>query len=227
MKISVILPAWNEGDNLFELTKAFVKVFWSLDIKYELIYVLRGTRTESGYDMLNHLFKDYNLKLIYADDIHGYAPSIQEGVKYVSEDSTHILTMDADRNHAPNELARFLYHKQDIVIGSRGDKRTVGPWWKKQLSKLLNGIISKTLKLGVVDITSGYRLYKKNVFLNIFDKPKATGFDYLPELLIIAKKKGYTFKEVPITFSPRVIGISKMPVVKTAIGYLKLMWRYL
>lgn len=220
MKISIVIPAYKEKGNLKPLVKRFYKVF--KNINYEIIFVLKGSKEESGYNEIKNMSK---VNAIYADNIIGYGSALVHGFKNISKKSDYVLTMDAD-NHSPEEALLLLSTNADIIIGSRGNKR-IGSWWKKLLSRTLNNILSLIWKLNIIDITSGYRVYKRKVLNNIFQKPKSTGFEYLPELLIIAKKEGCSIKEVPITFNPRIIGESKMPIFKTMLGYIKLILRYL
>jgi len=224
MKISIMIPAWNEKGNIDVLAKRFHKLFTLNNINYELVFVLRGTKEESGYNDLVKLVHYINVLPVYADDIKGYAASSKAGFSLLAHDTDYVVTMDGDQNHAPEELLNFLNHKEDIIIGSRylNNTHRVGPLWKRFLSRAMNKILTIMFGLNIKDKTSGYRMYKKKTLDDIWPKSKMEGFEFLPELLMIANKDGYTMKEVPISFSPRVHGESKMNVMKTIKGYLKL-----
>ena len=226
MKISVVIPAWNEEGNVSILAKRFHKFFKLNGIDYELIFVLRGNPKESGYDELNNLPQEIKVKPILLHKIKGYANSSKFGFNFAASDSDYIVTCDADLNHAPEDLKNFLKCDEDIIIGSRyledSEKSKVGPAWKRFLSRLMNKTLGIMFGLKVKDKTSGYRMYKKHVIDDIHKKTEMKGFEFLPELLMIAKSEGYNMREVPITFSPRLNGVSKMDIKKTIIGYLKL-----
>ena len=248
MKISVVIPALKEKENLLVLTKKWIDFFnfyqgndWTrirttidnFESRYPiindwaLIYVLDGSKEDSGYNILKKNYKDNkHIRLFYRPDIKGYGPSLKFGFEQVSKDSDYVCTMDTD-NHSPEELVRFIRNNEDIIIGSRGSIRTVGPWWKRTASKILNKIMSKMMNLDIEDKTSGYRLYKTSVIKQIYNEPLSQSFTYLPELLICAKNHNFTFKEVPITFSSRKYGISKMDTPKVIKEYLALFWSYL
>jgi dolichol-phosphate mannosyltransferase len=227
MIVEVVIAAWDEKDNLLELNKRIINTLEKINAQFVIRYVLRGTKEQSGYNALNKLSKTDNaVRPIYADDVHGYGPSYKLGFSKVSDISDYVITMDADLNHSPEEIPRLIGSEADIVIGAREKDYNVGPGWKRFLSKTLNKIMSIMWGLDIKDKTSGFRVYKTRALKKIYDKPKAVGFEYLPELLICAKKEGLSFEERPITFKPRIRGESKMNIKKTAIGYLKLFWRY-
>jgi dolichol-phosphate mannosyltransferase len=229
MKIVAVLPAWNEKGNTKILVERALKVFKDNNIDGRLMFILRGTREESGYNELMAM-NNSNIIIIEANSIHGLGPSHNYGFSLVPNNIDYIITMDVDLNYSIEELPLMLKkmedEKADIVIGSRGMKRA-GSWWKKILSKFMNIILRKIWHLDTIDMTSNYRLYKRSVIQDIYPNVKATGFEYCPEVLLIASRKGYKIAESPAVFIPRVIGKSKMPVLKTTFGYIRLFLRYL
>ena len=231
IKISVVIPALREKENLLCLTPRWLNFFKHSGLKYEIIYVLDGTKENSGYNLLKKKYKkNKNIKLFYRPDREGYSSSLTFGFMQVAKDSDYVVTMDVD-NHAPEELtnilAPLLFVDYDIIIGSRyieGGKFVL-PLWKRFLSKTMNTIMPLMLGLTTKDNTSGYRLYKKESLDKIYPQIRETGFECLPELLMVAKKEGMIFKEVPINFHARQYGKSKMRFFKTIFGYLRLFWR--
>lgn len=231
MKISVVMPAYDEKGNVEKLAERFYKVFEKLKIDFELIYVLQGTKDKSGY---NNLMKMKNkgmkkIRLFYFPKPIGVYPAFKVGFDNIAKDSTHVLTLDADLNHQPEELPRFIEKMKetnaDIIIGSRYIKGGVikgAPLWKKTLSKLMNLFFNTISSVDVSDKTSGYRLMKRKVVDKTKNKVIFKNFESYIEFLIKAKREGFTMAEVPITFIFRTIGVSKMKIVKTTIGYIKL-----
>lgn len=231
MKISVVMAAWNEAGNVEQLANRLYNVFEKSGIDFELIYVLRGTKEHSGYNGLMELKNKGmdKIHILYRPDVTGYGPSFRTGFDAVAPDATHVLTLDADLNHQPEELPGFIESLNnthaDIIIGSRylkGGKFEM-PRWKKILSKEMNIILSILYGISIQDKTSGYRLYKKDVIQTLSHTATAKNFEYLPELLIYARKKGYAIEEIPIDFKARQIGTSKMSIIKSIIGYIRLM----
>lgn len=232
MKISVVMAAYDEKGNIDVLVKQINKVLNQLKIQHEFVLVLRGTKDSSGYNDLINLKKTIkNPNILYKPNIIGIGPSFRFGFDNVSKDSTHVLTMDADMNHRPEEIPEFIEamkkSEADVVIGSRYVKggQFIMPVWKKFLSRTMNFFLRFLYDLPVADKTSGYRLYKKEVIDSINHKTTSINFEYLPEILIRARKEKYVLFETPIHFKKRKYGKSKMEFWKTVMGYLRLLGR--
>lgn len=233
MKISAVIPAYNEGENIANLVKRLKSVFMKLDIDFEIIVVVQGR--DGSIERLNN-FKNSEipqLKLIYFSEPLGVAKAFKIGFEEIEGDSTHVLTMDGDLNHQPEELPTLIkiinQKNVDIVIGSRyvkGGKMEGLPIWKYLLSRFVNNALSYVTKLSQIkDKTSGYRLLKKGVVDKIKDKVSAKNFDFYVEFLIWAKKEGFEILETPITFKYRKEGESKMGKIDTLIRYVRLFIR--
>jgi dolichol-phosphate mannosyltransferase len=152
----------------------------------------------------------------------------------VSPKTKYILTMDADLNHHPEEIPLFLQeakeHNTDIIIGSRGvhGASTANiPKWKMLVSNIANQTFKLITSIPVVDKTAGYKLYKREVIQHIAPYIKSRNFEFQVEILLLAKKFGYTMSEVPITFTYRIHGKSKMSLIKTAYGCFVLLLKVL
>ncbi len=130
---------------------------------------------------------------------------------------TVLVEMDADGSHAPEQLYRLLDaidNGADLAIGSRYvDGGTVRnwPWRRLVLSKTANTYARVLLGVGIHDITAGYRAYRREV-LDKLDLPTvdSKGYCFQIDLTWRAINNGYTVAEVPITFTERELGVSKM-----------------
>lgn len=128
-----------------------------------------------------------------------------------------LVEMDADGSHAPEQLHRLLEAVDagaDLVIGSRYvDGGTVRnwPWRRVALSKIANTYSRMMLGLGVHDITAGYRAYRREVLEQIdLDAVDSKGYCFQIDLTWRAVSNGFVVVEVPITFTERELGVSKM-----------------
>lgn len=128
-----------------------------------------------------------------------------------------LVEMDADGSHAPEELYRLLDAVDDgadLAIGSRYvDGGTVRnwPWRRLALSKTANTYSRLLLGVGIHDITAGYRAYRREVLEKIdLDAVDSKGYCFQIDLTWRAISNGYTVVEVPITFTERELGVSKM-----------------
>ena len=130
---------------------------------------------------------------------------------------TVLVEMDADGSHAPEQLYRLLDaidHGADLAIGSRYvDGGTVRnwPWRRLALSRTANTYARILLGVGIHDITAGYRAYRCEVLEKLdLATVESKGYCFQVDLTWRAITNGFTVVEVPITFTERELGVSKM-----------------
>lgn len=128
-----------------------------------------------------------------------------------------LVEMDADGSHAPEELSRLLDAVDagaDLAIGSRyvpGGTVRNWPWRRLVLSKTANTYSRLLLGVGIHDITAGYRAYRREVLEKIdLSAVDSKGYCFQIDLTWRAINNGFTVVEVPITFTERELGVSKM-----------------
>jgi dolichol-phosphate mannosyltransferase len=128
-----------------------------------------------------------------------------------------LVEMDADGSHAPEQLHRLLDTVDagaDLAIGSRYvDGGTVRnwPWRRMALSKVANTYSRLLLGIGVHDITAGYRAYRREVLEKLdLDGVDSKGYCFQIDLTWRTVSNGFVVVEVPITFTERELGVSKM-----------------
>ena len=128
-----------------------------------------------------------------------------------------LVEMDADGSHAPEQLYRLLDaidNGADVAIGSRYvDGGTVRnwPWRRMVLSKTANTYARLLLGVGINDITAGYRAYRREVLEKIdLAAVDSKGYCFQVDLTWRSINAGFTVAEVPITFTERELGVSKM-----------------
>jgi glycosyltransferase involved in cell wall biosynthesis len=128
-----------------------------------------------------------------------------------------LVEMDADGSHAPEQLHRLLEAVDagaDLAIGSRyvdGGNVRNWPWRRWALSWTANTYARLALGIGIHDITAGYRAYRREVLQNIdLDAVDSKGYCFQIDLTWRAISNGFVVVEVPITFTERELGVSKM-----------------
>lgn len=128
-----------------------------------------------------------------------------------------VVEMDADGSHAPEQLHRLLGAVDagaDLVIGSRyvaGGAVRNWPWRRLALSKTANTYSRVLLGVGIHDITAGFRAYRREVLEKIdLAAVDSKGYCFQIDLTWRAINNGFTIVEVPITFTERELGVSKM-----------------
>ncbi len=135
----------------------------------------------------------------------------------LSREYTVLVEMDADGSHAPEELNRLLGAVDggaDVVIGSRyvsGGTVRNWPWRRLALSRTANTYSRVLLGVDINDITAGYRAYRREVLEKIdLSAVDSKGYCFQIDLTWRAINAGFTVVEVPITFTERELGVSKM-----------------
>ena len=127
-----------------------------------------------------------------------------------------VIQMDADFSHAPEELPGFVkaLKEADAVFGSRyipGGSVPHWPWHRRALSRWGNGYSGFMLACGVRDMTSGYRAYRRSTLEAVdYAGTRAVGYGFQIELAYRVSRWGGRIEEVPIEFTDRVRGHSKM-----------------
>ena len=233
MKVTVVIPAYHEKGNVSELSVRLQRVFVAMGVQFEIFFVIQGD--DGSLEALDELSKHEipSLRWAYFPSPLGVGAAFCYGFQNISPDCTHVLTLDADLNHQPEELPLFVTevrkHEVDIVVGSRyvrGGSQFEGlPFWKFASSRLVNDFLSYTTDLKISDKTSGYRLMRREVVDCLVNASFSRGYDFYLEFMWRAHRAGFNIVEVPIEFKARKTGRSKMPKIRTFLSYLFLLLR--
>jgi len=230
--LSIVIAIYNEEDNVRELTERIYGSMNLLKIPFELIYVIDGT--DKSFAILKEMQKSRkNLILDHSPKLRGFKNAFVKGFSLADKKATHILTMDGDLNHQPEEIKNLLKEIEitnaDMIIGSRYFKEGKVEklaLWKRAISIFANFAMKVIWNLKVKDKTSGYRLYRKEVIDKVVPLCRSNNFAFLFEILVLARSLRYKIKEVPIIFKARERGESKFELWKTTKGYLALIFRH-
>lgn len=227
MRLSVVIAAYNERENVGPLTERLRRTLDALGADWELLYVVEGA--DGTREAIEAIARDLpRVKVLYREAPSGLGAAFRRGFAAARADADVVLTMDADLNHQPEEIPMLLEALQrsgaDIVVGSRfvrGSSVTGIPVWKRLLSGTMNAAMRTLWGLRTRDKTSGFRAYRGPVLRGLAFRND--NFAFLPELLIGASLRGFTIVEAPIRFTARVSGVSKMHVFTTSRSYLSLL----
>jgi dolichol-phosphate mannosyltransferase len=227
VKISAVIPLYNEEEVVDEFADRLLQSLRRLAVEYEIIFVVEGTDATLS-KVLQLSKQDPRIKVDYCAERLGLGKATKKGLGLVDHASDYVLTMDSDLNHDPDEIKFLLDAAKDadIVVGARS--KTLGlvkelPWFKRMISASTNWVLRKAFDMNSNDITSGFRIYSVKTVESIRDDLIAKNFEITAELLIRAKKKGFSIVEVPITFKRRPRGSSKLSFLKSGIGYVILL----
>ncbi len=221
--ISAVIPVYNEEEVIDEFSSRLVESLGRLVSNYEVVFVVEGTdATEKKLSSLAR--ENPRVKVHYSTKRLGLGPATKKGLELVDPRADYVLIMDADLNHHPEEIGRLLKlsDQADIVVGCRSREHGLVnelPFFKRVVSGSTNWILRQTFRIPCSDVTSGFRLYSAKTIEKIRERLVSKNFEITAELLIRAKKEGYTITEVPITFTRRPRGTSKLSFIKSGIGY--------
>ncbi|KAK0719456.1 nucleotide-diphospho-sugar transferase [Lasiosphaeris hirsuta] len=230
---SVILPTFNERQNLPIITWLLNRTFTEQNLDWELVIVDDGS-PDGTQDVAKQLVKVYapHVQLQPRTGKLGLGTAYVHGLKFAR--GNYIIIMDADFSHHPKFIPQMIEKQRqgnyDIVTGTRyaGDGGVYGWDLKRKLtSKGANIFADTVLRPGVSDLTGSFRLYKRAVLEKLFESTDARGFTMQMALAVTAKAKGLSIGEVPISFVDRVYGDSKLggeEIVEYAKGVLQLWW---
>jgi dolichol-phosphate mannosyltransferase len=211
----VIIPTYNEKENVEKMIR---KVF-SLPRNFELLIVDDGSPDGTG-DIVKKLIPEFAGKLHIEERkgklglgtayIHGFRWALKNNFDYIFE-------MDCDFSHNPEDLPRLLEACEkgaDVSIGSRycrGGRVTNWPVGRILMSYFASLYVRIVLWVSIKDTTAGFVCYRRKVLETIqLDKIRFMGYAFQIEMKYNAVKKGFKVVEVPITFTDRVEGVSKM-----------------
>ncbi|MFA4945339.1 MAG: glycosyltransferase family 2 protein [Lentisphaeria bacterium] len=206
LDLSVVIPVFNERDNLAPLLEELAGVLQTLGKRYEVILV-DDCSTDDSVAVARQLQKDRPwLRLIRHRVNSGESAAGATGFRFARAE--FIVTMDADMQNDPHDLPAFLAAMPPGIAAVCGDRRATrkaGDNWVRQLSsKLANGFRNRLTGEPVADAGCTYRLLRRAC---LHDLPVFNGLHrFIPTIL---RYQGYAVAEVPIHNRPRTRGVSK------------------
>ncbi|MCL5438473.1 MAG: glycosyltransferase [Patescibacteria group bacterium] len=231
-EITVVIPSFNETENLSILIKRIYKEFPSVKI------VIVDDSSPGENKKLRGIVRDQKtIILISRSKKSGRGSAVLLGFREAlkDKDTKYMFEMDSDLAHNPIEMTRFLRKlgddNFDVIIGSRylsGGKVDMS---KNRiiLSIIINKFLKILLGVKISDYTGGFRLYNRDAVKFLTDsKLKSTGFITLSEIVYKLNRKGFKIGEVPITVRNRKHGKSSVDVreyVKSLFFVLKMRFK--
>lgn len=231
-KYSVLLPTYEERENLPLIVWLLVKHFDQSGYDYEVIVI-----DDSSPDGTLEVGKE--LQKIYGEDKIvlrprpaklGLGTAYIHGMKHAT--GNFIFLMDADLSHHPKFIPEFIKKQRegdyDLVSGTRYAQGGGVYGWdlrRKLISRGANYLAQVLLRPGASDLTGSFRLYRKEVLQQLMARCVTKGYTFQMEMIVRARQLSYTMGEVPISFVDRVYGESKLggtEVVSYAKGLLYL-----
>ena len=234
MRITVVIPTYNEAENLPKLVSAL----FSLPLDLSLLVVDDNSPDGTG-QLAEDLAKEHpsHIEVLHRTGKMGLRSAYLNGFqKIIDGDADAIVQMDADFSHDPlvlTEMAKLL-ESNDVVLGSRyvsgGSVDKKWPIWRKWLSAFGNFYARTILGLPLHDVTTGYRMWRSETLKQMpFERIQATGYIFLVEMIYLAHCLEFKIGEAPIYFADLRFGKSKMSFkiqLEAALRIWQVLWNY-
>lgn len=223
MKLSIVIPAYNEEDSITETIKTIEEAFSKVNIDHE-IFVVNDYSKDNTLSVLENLAKEFPvLKYDTNYGPNGFGYAVRFGLERYSGDCVAIMM--ADLSDSPYDLIRY-YTKMvegnfDCVFGSRfirGGKVVDYPLVKRIVNRLANFIIKTTMNIKYNDTTNAFKLYKREVIDGV--KPiLSPHFNLTIELPLKAIIRGFSYSIIPNSWHNRKYGESKLKIKEMGSRY--------
>jgi dolichol-phosphate mannosyltransferase len=235
LRLTVIIPTYNEAENLPKLVSAL----FNLPIPGLKVLVVDDNSPDGTGRLADGLATQNpgRLSVLHRAGKLGLRTAYLEGFKQaIAQGADAVCQMDADFSHDPNALVDMAaaLENADVVLGSRyvsgGSVDEQWPLWRKWLSAFGNTYARTILGFPLRDVTTGYRIWRREALQGMpLDRIHANGYVFLVEMAYMAFCLRYRFAQVPIYFADRQRGKSKMSFkiqAEAAIRIWRVKWNY-
>lgn len=214
LRIAAIIPTYNEAENL----PAVVSALFALPLELRLLIVDDNSPDGTGKVADQLAARQPNVEVLHRASKEGLRSAYLAGFRRMLEtDADAILQMDADLSHDPRKILELeaALEAADVVHGSRyirgGSLDDDWPLWRRSLSGFGNLYARVILGMPITDVTTGFRLWRASTLAGMpLDQIQSNGYVFLVEMAYMAQCLRYRIGEIPIHFSERQRGKSKM-----------------
>ena len=213
MKVFVVIPTYDEKDNVKRMAEAVLSQSFTSDL--HLLFVDDNSPDGTGEVIEGMMKSEPRIHCLHREKKEGlgraYVAGFQKAIELGAE---RIVQMDCDFSHDPRDLPRLIAEDADLVIGSRYVKGGDTPGWpfKRRLISRAGGIFIRTVTgMPLRDPTGGFKCWKTSTLRKIdFETVGSKGYSFQLEMNHRTWKAGCSIREIPIVFTDRVAGYSKI-----------------
>jgi dolichol-phosphate mannosyltransferase len=237
MKLTTVIPTYNEVQNLSALTAEL----FALGLDGLEILIVDDDSPDGTGQLADDLTQRYagRFRVVHRTGQRGLGLAYCEGFRYALDAGADLIVqMDADFSHSPSYIPQFVAKIQegyDVVVGSRyvsggelDEKWSLGryllSWWAN------SAYARPILRLHVKDATAGFKCWRRSALLGIdLDTIRSNGYVFQVEMAYVCQRLGYRVSEIPIFFQDRRIGQSKMSIpikFEAALRVWEVWWRH-
>ena len=209
----IVVPTYNERENVGALVVQLLQIAPEADV-----LIIDDNSPDDTVAFAQKLFgADQRFSALARTGSRSYGRSLLDGYDIAVERGyARLVQLDADFSHDPKMVPVLINasREADVVIGSRycrGGRVVNWPWHRRLLSRFANQYVSRITGLEVSDSTSGFRSYTRRALQCLIDtRITSEGYAFLVETVFRAQREGLRTLEIPITFTDRRAGQSKM-----------------
>jgi len=221
VKITVVVPLYNEEESLPILTPRLIDVLNGLREPYELIFVDDGSTDESP-DILKKMRARYSyLRILRLKENRGLSTALLAGMREARGEI--IVTLDSDLQNDPADIPKLISYLGEYDMATGWRQKREDPWLKKISSKIANAVRNRLSGETIKDSACTLRVFKKECIQNI---PVFNGMHRFLSTLV--KTEGYRIIEVPVFHHARKFGKSKYNIrnrmVRSFVDLLAVRW---
>lgn len=205
LRLSIIVPAYNEGKNIFNNLKVIVTALSEFSADFEVVAVNDGSKDNTASEIIRASEEDKRIVPCIYEANRGKGGAIIEGVSHATGDVIGFL--DADLDLPPTMLKGFCEKMKetgcDVVIGSKmhKDSKVDYPFARKVFSLCYYIMLKVLFGLKCKDTQTGIKIYKAEIIKKVASLQKVKGFAFDIEQLAMANKLGAKIEEMPITLN--------------------------
>ena len=213
MKIFVVIPTYDEKDNVRKMAETVLSPSFTSDL--HLLFVDDNSPDGTG-DVIEEMMRsEPRIHCLHREKKEGLGRAYVAGFKKAIElGAEKIVQMDCDFSHNPKDLPRLIAEDADLVIGSRYVKGGDTPGWplKRRLISRAGGLFIRMVTgMPLRDPTGGFKCWKVSTLKKIdFETVGSKGYSFQLEMNHRTWKAGCSIREIPIVFTDRMAGYSKI-----------------
>ena len=212
-KYLIIIPTYNEKDNISLILTKII----NLSTNFNILVVDDNSPDGTSEIVESFMLSNSNINIVKRQSKKGLGSAYIEGFRWaLNNNYDYVMQIDADLSHNPDDLIRLKNQSTDydLVIGSRyinGISIVNWPLSRLILSYFANLYARMIIGIPIKDVTGGFKCISTNILKSInLNEIKSEGYSFQIELNYLAWMNNYTISEIPIVFTDRTLGTSKM-----------------
>jgi glycosyltransferase involved in cell wall biosynthesis len=202
--ISLVMPAYNEAENIEPMVAEASPALESVTSDYEIIVVDDGSKDDTAAVARQVVERYPHVRLIQHPVNQGFGAAVFTG--FTNAEKDWIFYTDADRQFVLSELVKFepLMDGADLIAGYRAPRRD--PFMRVLYGKGWSMLCTLVFGYTVRDVDCGFKLLRREIVEELASQIQSRGATFSIEWLVRAKRAGYRFVELPVSHRPRVAG---------------------